>query len=564
MGKTYQGDKVLRSGLWPRSVFCLAIVVGLSCALPLYTAAEPETGLVISKDGGNVNVSLDSEASANVSIRRNEDTMIIRLPKSFNPKLIIDSSLQKDSVVQETESAEGRTITIHSQQIYLMTREHLEAPPTPTAKARTANADKSSKTVNKAKSAESASSDGMQEAVNTLAVQEEPHPVSLNGQTGKSAAAEKPAVLTGNTSAQKSEQALKEAIENLKRETNEAAENAKPEGSAEKQTPANAEVNPVQKTAPNQSPEANINAIPADPESQPLNMDNNAHSKAVHTSTGSLLRIAVSLLLVLGLFVAFVRLLLPRLMERYPDFFENLKRQAEQRANQKAERNALNHGLGKESWPLKAEPRRENRFFAPAKAEPAGKVEPASKKGYLERMNVGGDHFNVLTSTALGKGKELHLVEIRGRQFMVATTPYTVTLLKDLTDESGDVETAEPSITGLMDESLRTGESSFAGERPARPETVAYLSDHASIQQPKANPYASAPPSKLPKGQPQVQKPTTPDQVYLKYLNQSAPPPTMMAGQGYAAPGVPTSSQPPYVDAEEVVVLEDYDDTYGY
>lgn len=567
MGKTFQANREVYSGMGPRSAFCLAAILGVWFLLPLYTVAESETGLVINKEGGNVNVSLDSEASANVSIRRSEDTMVIRLPKSFNPKLVIDPALQKESVVQETESAEGRTITIHSQQIYLMTREHLEAPSAPVPKSRTSDKTATTKATVKTKQSGSTTGtgheDGLHEAVNTLAIQEDVQPVSMNGQAAKMPAAEKSAVLTGNASAQKSEQALKEAIEDLKRQTSGSSGSMEGEGkpadtSTEGQASDDAKGNPAK---PSAQPPSESKANPGDPESQPLNMDENTRAQAVHTSTGSLLRIVLSLLGVLALFVGFVRVVLPRLMDRYPEFFENLKRQSEQ----KAQRNAFFTETGKEQWPLKSDQRRESRFFAPANSE------TVSKKNYLERMNMNGDHFNVLTSTSLGKGKELHLVEIRGRQFMVATTPYTVTLLKDLTDESEPGSALEPSIASLpsipslMDESLRAGESRFAGDVPQRSETVAYVSESHGSVPPKSNPYASVPASSRPGLTRQAPQAAHADEVYLKYLNPASPVrPSSPVGQGYTPPAGSSSLQPPYVDAEEVVVLEDYDDTYGF
>ena len=42
---------------------------------------------------------------------------------------------------------------------------------------------------------------------------------------------------------------------------------------------------------------------------------------------------------------------------------------------------------------------------------------------------------------SLGKGKELHLVEILGKQLIIATTPYTVNLITEL---GPDTETSRP------------------------------------------------------------------------------------------------------------------------
>ncbi len=551
MGKTLQhpspawGKQTFPPAAIAASLFCLAMLGVL--AVPLAQGAEPTTGLVISRDGANVNVSLDSEASASVSIRRSDDVMMIRLPKSFGSKLVIDPALKKDSVVEETETSEGRVITISSQQIYLMTKENLEAPTPVSASHRT--------------------EPGMQPAVGTgYPKKGDIKPVSLNGknmgETGKGKSAERPAVLGGPMGASKISPALAEAIEKLKRETESSLslETASPDRDGEQsgtgnQAPkadsrADSESKPPQKR---KTPDK-----PSDPEAQPLDLSGQQQAVAMQGSTGSLMRIAFSLLTVLALFAAFAKLVLPRLMARYPDFFENLQRQDEERGRR------------------------------PAFQKPAG-PKTESKKTYLERLNVNGDRFNVLTSTPLGKGKELHLVEIRGRQFVVATTPYTVSLLQDLTDalegagsdvcmdvdrydpetldgEFEEVYPPQPALIGMMGaEHAGRDEEILASER-ARPrsETVAYLSDETpSAPSIKANPYASRPEPKI-NQRTQITPPPAPtDQTYLKYLDAPVTVSPQSAAPAQASQPVVSPPEEAFVDAEEVVVLQDYDDTFG-
>lgn len=551
MGKTLQhrspawGKQTFPPAAIAAGLFCLALS-GLSLALSAY-GVEPATGLVISRDGANVNVSLDSEASASVSIRRSDDVMMIRLPKSFGPKLVIDPTLKKDSVVEETETPEGRVITISSQQIYLMTKENLEAP-TPVTPSHRAES-------------------GMQPAVvSNFPKKGDIKPVSLNGknvgESGKGKSAEKPAVLGGSMGASKISPALAEAIEKLKRETESSLslETASPDRDADR---SDAESPPPKAGSENKTSQMQKTPDkPGDPEAQPLDLSGQQQTVAMQGSTGSLMRIVFSLLAVLAMFAAFAKLVLPRLMARYPDFFENLQRQGEERGRR------------------------------PAFQKPAG-PKTESKKTYLERLNVNGDRFNVLTSTPLGKGKELHLVEIRGRQFVVATTPYTVSLLQDLTDamdgagpdadvydsepldgEFEEVSSFQPALIGMMDaEYAGTDEEVGPPYTPPKQispmsETVAYLSDETSPApaikaNPKANSYASRPEPKI-NQRTQITPPAAPpDQTHLKYLDSPVTVTPQAAAPAQASQPVAPPTEEAYVEAEEVVVLQDYDDTFG-
>ena len=544
MGKTLQhrspawGKQTFPPAAIAASLFCLALLIASTA--PLARGAEPATGLVISRDGANVNVSLDSEASASVSIRRSDDVMMIRLPKSFGPKLVIDPALKKDSVVEESETSEGRVITISSQQIYLMTKENLEAPASVSHRTES----------------------GMQPAVvSNFPKKGDIKPVSLNsknpGESGKGKSAEKPAVLGGPMGASKISPALAEAIEKLKRETESSLslESSSADRGAERPESDNpapkADSEKISKTQ--KTPDK-----PGDPEAQPLDLSGQQQTVAMQSSTGSLMRIAFSLLAVLALFSAFAKLVLPRLMGRYPDFFENLQRQDGERRR------------------------------GPAFQKPAG-PKTESKKTYLERLNVNGDRFNVLTSMPLGKGKELHLVEIRGRQFVVATTPYTVSLLQDLTNavdgagpdvamydsepldgEFEEVYQPRPALIGMMGaEAAEPDEevgSPYASPKQISPmsETVAYLSDEMpSAPAIKANPYASRPEPKIDQRTPVAPPPASLDQTYLKYLDAPVTVTPQSVTPTQASQPVDPPSEEAYVEAEEVVVLQDYDDTFG-
>jgi hypothetical protein len=168
------------------------------------------------------------------------------------------------------------------------------------------------------------------------------------------------------------------------------------------------------------TPEINASNSP-DPEAQPLDLAEGG-LPASGTATNMMIRVTLGLMVVLGMLLAFSKKVLPRLMARHPEFFEKLKQQqgtqapldipqtmAEKLASKKAPRKLSLFGKGK----------------AQKKAEIASQ-QPA-------QLELNGKQFNVLSSTAIGKDKDLHLVEIMGRQLVVATTPYTVSLIQDLT-----------------------------------------------------------------------------------------------------------------------------------
>src|ERR1700742_2089819 len=84
-----------------RVAFCLATFMAVGMGGLSTGFAEPAHDLVISKDGGNVNVNLNTNNSSDVSIRRSDDVMVIKVPKSYTGGLSIDPALKKNSVVQE-------------------------------------------------------------------------------------------------------------------------------------------------------------------------------------------------------------------------------------------------------------------------------------------------------------------------------------------------------------------------------------------------------------------------------------------------------------------------------
>ncbi len=166
-----------------------------------------------------------------------------------------------------------------------------------------------------------------------------------------------------------------------------------------------------------------------DPEAQPLESSQGSDAPMNQSATQMMLRITLSLMAVLGLLLAFSRFVVPRVMARYPEFFDNLKQKNQPQALPLDIPKTVAEKLAEKNIPLGFS------LFKP-------KTTPEPVKNRLENIEMNGSHFTVLSSTALGKDKDLHLVEILGRQLVVATTPYTVSLIQDLSQP----QTANPAL----------------------------------------------------------------------------------------------------------------------
>ena len=164
------------------------------------------------------------------------------------------------------------------------------------------------------------------------------------------------------------------------------------------------------------SPAEQSSLAPADPETQPLEL-NESGPVSSGTATSLMIRVTLGLMAVLGMLLLFSRKVLPGLMNRHPEFFENLKQKSEQKPLEIPQSMA-------EKLARKKPPRKQNLLTTCNETAQA-----LQAPGNVE---LSGKQFNVLSSTALSKDKDLHLVEIMGRQLVVATTPYTVSLIQDL------------------------------------------------------------------------------------------------------------------------------------
>jgi flagellar biogenesis protein FliO len=133
------------------------------------------------------------------------------------------------------------------------------------------------------------------------------------------------------------------------------------------------------------------------------------------TSDGSIPRILISLLIVLLTFLGLTKYGLPKLIQRFPQFFES---------------------LGSEN-------------------SPSGKDKKVSPLSFLRPLaTMGGEKFKVLATTPLGPGKALYLVQVKDRQLALGVTPQEISLLTEWQVES---ESQTPAPT----EKRSASETSF-------------------------------------------------------------------------------------------------------
>jgi flagellar biogenesis protein FliO len=330
--------------------------------------------------------------------------------------------------------------------------------------------------------------------------------------------------------------------------------------------------------------------VAKDPESEPLALYQQNHDTAVQTSNNALLRIMVSLLVVLGLFSVFAKLLLPKLVARYPEFFEKLKQQQQERRQKTSEKQAPTGEWRPQPKSMRG-PMRDLPGLEPedritisptfAQSRLIGKTNmKSSKQDNPARFALGGQHFQVVSSVDLGHGKELHLVEVSGRQLVVATTPDAVTLIKDLKDESppktdtendnSNLPIHERYIDSLIPATKATAKALDGKDRQSDPDIESLqgvIPDQNTPNTPKS--YAS-PPIRMPELPPVPSKtePKPAEQVYLKYLypegdsSRSSQQQIRQIQQELGYVDDTTAAHSDMMEASDVVILDDYDDIY--
>lgn len=180
--------------------------------------------------------------------------------------------------------------------------------------------------------------------------------------------------------------------------------------------------------------QASANPLIDPAELQPLTVYERQHRTVERKSGEILARLLTSLAGVLALFAGFARWLLPRLMERYPAFFEALR------------------------W---REPPAEKSEEAGSKT---GALSSSFRKTNLRTEDSPPPRLQVLTSTPLGADRELHLVDVSGRRLLIAAGPMAITVLEDMTER--------PWPGSPVDETARQGAPAWRltgsrGEKPS-------------------------------------------------------------------------------------------------
>jgi len=148
----------------------------------------------------------------------------------------------------------------------------------------------------------------------------------------------------------------------------------------------------------------------ADPEQQPLSVYETHHEQARQASGRSIGRLLVGLLGVLVLLGAFARWGLPRLMTRYPQFFEYWQRHSSE------------NSLAKESK-QKSESVKAGNTKLPSQGYSSDPVNES-----IATL----DGLRLVSSTLLNTSQELHLVEVGDRQLIIVSTGDGVSILCDL------------------------------------------------------------------------------------------------------------------------------------
>ncbi len=553
--------------------------IALSYALALLLAAIPHAGqaetpgVVINKEGGSVYVIIDPSVVPNLANRERRDgQMIFEVP---------DASLLKvDPALKNTVQVKGKQVIINSDQVYLGTQDlsNMKATPSVPAKPAPSVAGKpatfakpivqAQQPVIPARPATTTrstvplpSTPRAQSTPITTPVAVRPATQSFNRPRPAPVASapviirQNPATTVGSAPAI----APSPPAGNLAGYPQEAATQAGMRFGEGVSQPLAAQA-PLLTPAP--SPEE---VAVSDPETLPLDYMDTQREEAAKTSMELMARLAVGLIAVLLMAVIFTRTLLPRLVAQYPEFFNRLQR-----------KDAVASVMEREMERPQPQPKAPRQAKTP-KAGPLAKKEGASssKKHYLAQMRMDGDQFTVITSQDLGRGKELHLVEIKGRQLVIATTPFNITLIKDLSEPPTAAEQTdegveptpepEPQVSGLLESSKPVFDTAFerASRMYADDEPVYEAQPTQRYSRVVSKRYASGPTDKPVTA-------STEDAVYKKYLDAEE-----------LAPVTPERIQAqkrqrdiseflahdrhvagPVVDAEEVVVLEDYDDQY--
>jgi flagellar biogenesis protein FliO len=232
------------------------------------------------------------------------------------------------------------------------------------------------------------------------------------------------------------------------------------------------------------------------------------------TSDGTIPRMLISLIVVLGILIAALRVGLPRLLERFPELAKKLE------------------ALGNGPRPGGSNPP------PPRKPRPTGLMEKL-KQGLTQTAPAGAEDesFGILKTLTLAPGRTLHLVQVNDRQLVVGATEQNISLLAEYPMPGSAAEAGTPPLQAF--------------------EHV--LKDAESHQKTGSSAYI---------------EPSTPQEKPFERLSKLFCTPPGHGGRpsGKNSRSAPTSKQAAantedasledIVEAESVEILEDYDDHY--
>lgn len=476
-------------------------LLGLQPTYPPVSYAESgEKGLLINKDkNDNINVTVDPSMISRIQIDRQPDKMVIDMQDNGDDsKILIDSILKSGNVVDVKTNGNNKRITIKSTQVYMdiqdLSGKSFPGPAKPQPVS----------------------------AIKPQAIPVKPQPAAVKPlvpvvSSAKAKTEAKPALVKPekSVSVQSPPARVKDipAVSAMAVETPEepaVPTPAQDEGTLKSQSVSDVDMTDMTETA--------------DDNSIPLSALQQQQENNQALSQGVLGRMVISLLAVLLLVFGFTKVLLPKLQQRYPEFFERLRERHEQNQQHQAHvKKARHHD-------------RAHASSSPQKAY----LETLSKKTGLQT-----NEFNVITSSKISKDKELHLVEIRGHHLVIATTQHTVSLIKELDEpvpqaDFTDLQQPPPNIYGYLPELQEEDDLAHLYKK-----------------------YLTGSVSDVSEQSPSVSEPT--------HRQRSEERQSREQQQKQVAEAVKTSTalrtkplrdEPPYIDAEEVIVLKDYDDIF--
>lgn len=133
------------------------------------------------------------------------------------------------------------------------------------------------------------------------------------------------------------------------------------------------------------------------------------------TQDGTMPRILLGLLAVLGLLGLFAKFILPAMVRRFPRLFKQEPLPE------------VNDALPSPFF----DPHQQNR--SQINEQPAQSASTINQHTQLKsKLNASGQPFEIITSQSIAPDKSLHLVKIKDRELVIATTPNNISLLADM------------------------------------------------------------------------------------------------------------------------------------